>query len=120
MANVVDFPERLKAAILFSGLNQNEVAYRLSTAPARISEWCNGRSMPDFRFLAMLPDALGVSGHWLLTGEGAMPLTTVGKQSGHLELLLRIARLCQEGIETSNEAKSAVKAAEALLKSESL
>jgi transcriptional regulator with XRE-family HTH domain len=113
-----DFPDRLRAAIQLSGLNQNEVAYRLSTAPARISEWCNGRSMPDFRFLSMLPEALNVSGHWLLTGEGPMPLEATSRQSGHLELLLRIARLCQEGIETSNEARDAVQAAETLLTKE--
>ena len=113
-----DFSERLRAAIQFSGLNQNEVAYRLSTAPARISEWCNGRSVPDFRFLSMLPEALNVSGHWLLTGEGPMPLGAASRQSGHLELLLRIARLCQEGIETSNEARDAVLAAELLLTKE--
>lgn len=68
------FRRRLAAAIEASPLSRPEIADELGTAAPRLSEWASegGTRMPGFHFLAKLPGVLGVSGHWLLTGEGSM------------------------------------------------
>ena len=102
-----EFAARLSAAITHSGYSQNELAYALKTAPARVSEWRNGRSVPHLTFLTGLCNVLEVSGHWLLTGQGQMQLNEADQRVGHLETLLEISRLCQRGILNENEIAAA-------------
>lgn len=74
------FAARLARAIERAPLNRTEIAKELSefedlgTKPGRISEWTATvkPSLPDGRVMLLLPGILGVSGHWLLTGQGPM------------------------------------------------
>jgi transcriptional regulator with XRE-family HTH domain len=97
------FGSRLRAAIKLSGLTQTAVALRLGTAAARISEWSNGHSTPDYKYLSRLPEALGVSGHWLITGHGSMARTESEVHQPHHETLLKIAALCEEAVLSDNK-----------------
>jgi len=97
-----DFGSRLRAAIKLSGLTQSEISLTIGTASARISEWSNGRSTPDFKYLSRLPNALNVSGHWLLTGNGSMELTETDNHQPHHETLLEIATLCERAVLSDN------------------
>ena len=63
-------------AISFAGLNPNQLAERMSQRGDRVyasvvGSWLKG-SMPGGEYMLRLPGALGVDGHWLLTGEGTM------------------------------------------------
>lgn len=66
------------------GLSQNGLADRLSEGGTRVyasavGGWLKG-ALPSGETMLRLPSALGVDGHWLLTGEGQMrriPLTLI-------------------------------------------
>lgn len=63
---------RIKWARERAGLTQGELADRVGvTAGSRVSEWENEHRQPSAPVLMALPGVLGVSGHWLLTGDGA-------------------------------------------------
>lgn len=51
-------------------LTQAEIADQVGVSQASVSEWRRGVSLPSAEKLAQLTMVLGVSGHWLLTGEG--------------------------------------------------
>ena len=62
---------RIKWAREQSRLTQGELAERVGVAAgSRVSEWENDRRQPSAPVLMALPEVLGVSGHWLLTGQG--------------------------------------------------
>ena len=63
---------RIRVAL--SGRPQTWLAGELGASQAAVSEWVRGVSAPDLEHLARLPGLLGVSGHWLLTGEGGTGL----------------------------------------------
>lgn len=65
--------DRIVKAIEDSGLDQKEVAAILEIREATISGWVSKKdaSIPLGHMLLRLPEALGVCGHWLLTGEGS-------------------------------------------------
>lgn len=52
-------------------LNISALAEMIGTKQTTISGWRAGKT-PDAESLSRLPAALGVSGHWLLTGDGQM------------------------------------------------
>jgi transcriptional regulator with XRE-family HTH domain len=54
------------------GISKNELARRVGAAGPTVIEWFTRGALPDGEKLARLPEALGVNGHWLLTGEGSM------------------------------------------------
>jgi PAS domain S-box-containing protein len=70
------FRDRLKQAVEACSLEKQEIAKRVGLRrPGTLSAWLGDG--PDFAIprgqqLLRLPDILGVSGHWLLTGEGPM------------------------------------------------
>lgn len=61
---------RVRHAMVVAGLNQAELARRLHVAPATVSEWWSRDAQPTSATVALMPQVLGVSGHWLLTGRG--------------------------------------------------
>lgn len=71
--NRVAVRKRLREAFERSGLNQEELARRCGASKAAVSDWFSPRKdvVPDGEKMARLPAALGISGHFLLTGEGA-------------------------------------------------
>lgn len=75
------FPDRLKAALKRAGLNQDGFAEKLGAGQSTVNAWLRGRSLPEGKYLVQMPRMLGVSGHWLLTGE---PPETVSGQGGEL------------------------------------
>lgn len=64
------FAGRFREAVAASGLTHERLAEILDVREATISEWANGRRSPRLEHLERLPAVLGVSGHWLLTGQG--------------------------------------------------
>lgn len=66
--------DRLREAFERWGGTQAELAEKVGAAKGTVSDWFNRRKdavVPDGERMAKLPTVLGVSGHWLLTGEGA-------------------------------------------------
>lgn len=65
--------DRLRLAFQRWGGSQSELAAKVGTAKGTVSDWFNPKKdaiVPDGERMAKLPAVLGVSGHWLLTGEG--------------------------------------------------
>lgn len=60
------FPERLRAAREYRGLNQGELATRAGMQPSAISHFETGTRKPSFDNLRILADALDVSTDYLL------------------------------------------------------
>lgn len=67
-----EFLRRLRLALDQSGISQNELARRTGQSSQGISDWFSKGALPGGEALIRLPQALGVSGHWLITGEGSM------------------------------------------------
>lgn len=67
---------RVILAIRESGLPQVEIVRALGVDKSRVSRWANPDDsqgeIPSEEFLPVLTELLGVNGHWLLTGQGAM------------------------------------------------
>lgn len=65
---------RLVLAKGYAGINNAEIARRTRASDSSVSTWFDKRikAMPEGIKLLQLPWALGVDGHWLLTGEGNM------------------------------------------------
>jgi len=68
----VDVGSRIKQALDYAGLNQSDLARALDTQPHIVGSWVNHGVIPHSKHLVRLPGLLGISGHWLLTGEGPM------------------------------------------------
>jgi len=66
------FRRRIEEALQAAGITKAELARLLAKSPSAISEWWTKQAMPEGETILRLPEALGVSGHWLLTGEGPM------------------------------------------------
>lgn len=55
------------------GVNREALAELLGyKSKSTLSKWASGSQVPAAENLMRLPATLGVSGHWLLTGEGPM------------------------------------------------
>lgn len=67
-----EFGRRLRQLGLLRGLNQRELAALLGRSEGQVSRWLNGKVLPDFDSLRQISEALDVSGHWLLTGDGEL------------------------------------------------
>jgi len=85
------FRDRLKQAVEACPLEKREIAKRVGLSrPGTLSTWLVGGpdfAMPRGQQLLRLPGVLGVSGHWLLTGEGPM---RGGEDGLRLQVIRRI------------------------------
>lgn len=67
---------RIALAFRLSGRVQSDVARELGVDGSRVSRWFNPDDrqgeVPGPDYLPLLPELLGVDGHWLLTGDGPM------------------------------------------------
>lgn len=54
------------------GKSQSWLAGEVGVYPAAVTHWVQGSSLPKGDQMVRLPHILGVSGHWLLTGDGPM------------------------------------------------
>lgn len=68
-----DMPKRIAAARKLAGLNQSEVARRLGITPQAVQGWESGKSAPRGERLLQLAKLLGVTPHYLMSGEGPRP-----------------------------------------------
>lgn len=64
------FFERLRQVLDDRGMTQADLARELGVGVATVSEWFTRGRVPNGDVMLRLPHALGVDGHWLLTGEG--------------------------------------------------
>lgn len=65
------FFERLRQVLEDRGMTQADLARELGVGVATVSEWFTRGRVPNGDVMLRLPHALGVDGHWLLTGEGS-------------------------------------------------
>ncbi len=96
------FRHRLRQAVEACSLEKQEIARRVGLRrPGTLSAWIGDG--PDFAIprgqqLLRLPGILGVSGHWLLTGEGPM-------RGGEDRLRLQVIRHIVDGTLDNNTAR---------------
>ena len=64
------FLTRLRGLMEERGMTQKELAESVGVANATVTEWFKRGRSPLSEVLLIMPDALGVNGHWLLTGRG--------------------------------------------------
>lgn len=85
------FRDRLRLAMSVRGITQTELGKRIGVRQATVSQWLSrtNPSEPKADQLLRLPDALGINGHWLLTGRGSMD-DTPGDVEAKLEAIRRI------------------------------
>jgi transcriptional regulator with XRE-family HTH domain len=83
------FAKRLRIALAADERTQGEIAQAADVPPDQLSRWKGGNVMPEIESVIRLVRALGVSGHWLLTGEG--PMDRVGDEALRLQVIGRVA-----------------------------
>lgn len=67
-----EFVGRVELARRARGMSQRDLAKAIGAREASLSDWLNQKRVPMGDVLLRFPEALNVSGHWLLTGEGTM------------------------------------------------
>jgi len=102
---ITTLAERLAIARKRAGLRQAEVAAKLGLAShGTISQWETGNGVPTGEQMMLLPGLYGVSGHWLLTGEGSAYPEPVSEAYEALEEIARIvARVIQRPVSPAAE-----------------
>ena len=65
--------ERLIYALQVTGVSQSELARRIGIKQQSISQICSGKSARS-RYTTQIAEALGISSHWLATGDGEIGL----------------------------------------------
>jgi transcriptional regulator with XRE-family HTH domain len=68
------FFERLRQCLHERAMSQADLARQLGVGVGTVSEWFTRGRVPNGDVMLRLPAALGVNGHWLLTGEGPRKL----------------------------------------------
>lgn len=70
-----EFRKRLRQALAADERSQSEIAAAAKVPRDQLSRWKGGRGkqvLPSVDSLARVVEELGVSAHWLLTGDGPM------------------------------------------------
>lgn len=70
---------RLKSLVDDGFLSVADLAKGLGVSSGTVSNWLNGNRIMSGGFIALLPAATGLSGHWLLTEQG--PIEQPGKEA---------------------------------------
>ena len=60
---------RLRDARIAHGFDQAKLSAKIDVASRTLQRWEKGEQVPDSLYLMRLSKALGVTNHWLLTGE---------------------------------------------------
>lgn len=63
---------RINRAMNAKGWSGKQLAEQLGADSGQVSRWLAGERSPSAKWLMKIPGTLEVSGHWLLTNEGAM------------------------------------------------
>lgn len=85
------FGGRLKLALERAGHDQRWLANTLGVREGTVSAWVSGPTLPEGKVMVKLPELLGVSGHWLLTGEGPEQVVEPGAAEKKLEAMKKLA-----------------------------
>lgn len=110
------FTRRLREAFKDSRLTQEELAEATGAGVGTVNGWIKDGAMPGAERLIRLPEALGVSGHWLLTGEEPKhpaPPERATLALGWIDAFVKWARATEESEE--EDAQAALEAAEGFL-----
>jgi transcriptional regulator with XRE-family HTH domain len=70
----LSFGERLTHARKRADLTQEQLGEAVEASRNTVGSWERDETLPDGKSMIQIPRVLGVSGHWLLTGEGDMRL----------------------------------------------
>lgn len=82
--------QRIKHVREAMGLTQADLAQLIQARGATVSDWERDVQQPLADSLTALVGALGISGHWLLTGEGAVEYVEPGKAERDCQKLLAV------------------------------
>lgn len=74
--------ERLMAVVKQKGLTQADLVRASGATSPTVTDWFNRGAVPDAERLARIAKAIGVNGHWLLTGQGPKALPGEGRTQG--------------------------------------
>lgn len=78
------FFDRLRVLLKDRRMSQADLARDLGVGEATVSEWFTRGRVPQGDVMLRLPHVLQVSGHWLLTGDGARELAFQGDEDPYL------------------------------------
>lgn len=92
---------RIQEAMKAARMRPADLARALDIGAATISEWFGKGSLPSAAVLQRLPGALGVSGHWLLTGTGPLQPDSEESAQAKLEAIRRIIETTEADESTS-------------------
>ena len=84
------FAQRLAMAMAADPRRDYEIAAKAEVPGDQLSRWKNGEASPKLDSVARLVTALGISGHWLLTGEGNVHPTDEHDAAVRLDVIGRI------------------------------
>ena len=84
----MEFGERVKAVRTGAGLTQEQFASRLGVTRQAVSNWENGRNLPDIEVVIAISQTFGVSLDELILGGEDMTRTT-GEQNDMADKLIR-------------------------------
>lgn len=82
--------ERLKKVIELRGTNYYQITKHFGYAPSTITNWLSGKvEKPDRTKINAVCQYLGISLHWLLTGENDTAADNQVKESANIEDLVK-------------------------------
>jgi transcriptional regulator with XRE-family HTH domain len=88
------FLQRLREAMDARGWNQSDLARELGVRRATVSDWFARGRVPMGDAVMRMPKALGVDGHWLLTGE----VSDSASSAQHRRALEEVRRIADEAL----------------------
>lgn len=76
---------RITEAMDAAGIdNQSDLARRLKVTRAAVSQWANGRNLPDFDRIAALAKMSGYNAEWLWLGQGPKKTERISRDAQEL------------------------------------
>lgn len=82
------FNSRLREVVDLQRLTNRDVAAKIGVSSTNVNNILKGDNKPNVETVAKLVEALGVNGHWLLTGEGEMMWLNGQQPAGTVALQL--------------------------------
>ena len=93
MDQILTFGERLTLARRRAGIGSQEKLGKLvGKGRSAVNDWETDKTLPEGTVMVKLPSVLGVSGHWLLTGDGPMTISAESERDQALDAIVDIVR----------------------------
>lgn len=77
--------ERIQQKLDEKNLRQADIARATGKSTAAVAKWLSGQNVPKTDSLVKIAEFLGVTPHWLATGEGVMNAFAISNLSGSFE-----------------------------------